>query len=327
MRRLLVLATACTASAAALLVGAVPAMADNGPHHTSEGIVTDTCAGCHRLHTAQAPHLLKQSQTSLCFSCHGAGGPGSKLDVVSGENASSGGALRGGGFSFALIDTGNPVADEIPTLGTGEAVTSTHSVDGSAQTVWGSVPGDPTKPTPEFGATLELRCGDCHNPHGNGNYRILRTTPEALYSYSERKAGQAPEVAIPDVATETDYAYATTNYWAAFDSHGPQFMENVAAWCTMCHKRYLASHEGDVDSGDPVYTYRHTSNATKNSLGQRNCIQCHVAHGSNAHMGTNSDKVPFPNQVPGEIEASHGGDSRLLRVDSRGVCKMCHEDH
>jgi len=327
MRRSLLLATACTASAAALLVGAVPAMADAGPHHTSAGIVTDTCASCHRLHTAQAPKLLKESQESLCYSCHGAGGPGSSLDVVSGVNQSGGGALRGGGFSYALIDTANPAGHdsegEIPTLGSGQAVTSTHSVDGSPQTVWGS---STASSTPELGATLDLRCGDCHNPHGNGNYRILRTTPESLYSYSERKNGEAPEVAIPDTETKI---YTTTNYWAAYNAGNAAFAENVAAWCTMCHKRYLANHEGDVYSGDPVYSYRHTSSATGNSAGQRNCIQCHVAHGSNAHMGTNSDKVPFPNQAS-EGEGgyvSHGGDSRLLRVDSRGVCKMCHEDH
>jgi hypothetical protein len=88
----------------------------------------------------------------------------------------------------------------------------------------------------------------------------------------------------------------------------------------MCHTRYLADHEGSTYSGDPVYSYRHTSDQNTAGAGKRNCIQCHVAHGSNSTMGEKSDAVPFP-------DGSHlAGDSRLLRVDSRGVCKMCHEE-
>ncbi len=327
MRRLLVLAMTCAASAAGLLVGAVPAMADAGPHHASTGIVTDTCAGCHRLHTAKGPHLLKQSQSSLCYSCHGSGAPGSSEDVVNGVGYGSGpaAALRGGGFQYTLIDSGNPSGSGssgvIPTRspGSGQPVTSTHSVSGTPQTAWGFGEVDGSV---NYGKTISLSCGNCHDPHGNGNYRILRTTPKETIEHGEAMPAWG-EVAIPDTSTKD---YTTSNYWAAYDATTAGFMENIASWCTICHTRYLADHEGHTDSGDPVYTYRHTSDQNTQGAGKRNCIQCHVAHGSSAHMGERSSSVAFPDASGALGPGEEGGDSRLLRIDSRGVCKMCHGD-
>ena len=70
-------------------------------------------------------------------------------------------------------------------------------------------------------------------------------------------------------------------------------------------------------TGDAIYAYRHVSNAA--SVGLPNCIQCHVAHGSNATMGTYSGALTNPDGTPGTP-----GDSRLLRIDNRGTCQMCH---
>ena len=46
-----------------LLLAAAPVFADGGPHVStindgSSGITADSCAGCHRTHTAQGPYLL-----------------------------------------------------------------------------------------------------------------------------------------------------------------------------------------------------------------------------------------------------------------------------
>jgi doubled CXXCH domain len=99
---------------------AIPAFADGGPHvlptngGTGSGGLTGDCASCHRAHTSQAAFLLKSSQPGLCLSCHN--GTGATSDVVDGyqfvPNLIDGqptgsilGALRGGGFSYALIDT------------------------------------------------------------------------------------------------------------------------------------------------------------------------------------------------------------------------------
>ncbi len=334
MRRSALFVVGCALSL--YLIGAVPAWADNGPHvKLGESPTPDRCAACHRAHTAQAPYLLKEKQESLCFTCHGSGGTGSSLDVEEGvgyaghtrNQPEKAGALRGGGFEFALINTGSvtPVYEAkgrlesatIPPLGlnSGEATTSTHSIGVAGQTIWGN------------GATglgktgAELECGSCHDPHGNGDYRILKGKPD--------ESNAPAEVNIPDVETGKEYKYTTTNYWQAWDVNDRNFRWKISEWCSTCHTRYLANKNAPMEnlSGDPVFSYRHHTEYSQeeyetleasSTKTKPNCIQCHVSHGSNAKMGTNSQLVPWPGG------AARGADSSLLRLDNRGVCQTCH---
>lgn len=60
---------------------------------------------------------------------------------------------------------------KVSVLNSGQAVTSTHMGEG---TVWGNGPQGQGNP----GATgVKLECTSCHNPHGNGQYRILNSLP------------------------------------------------------------------------------------------------------------------------------------------------------
>jgi hypothetical protein len=138
------------------------------------------------------------------------------------------------------------------------------------------------------------------------------------------------------------------------------FSANISAWCTTCHTRYLApSGSYKTDSGDAVYKYRHRSDSLKKldntatnadgspvypdlygttkveGGGAPNCITCHVAHGSNSTQGTVSQSVTNPDGGTAYVNGPYGnvldgsgsptvGDSRLLRVDNRGMCLMCH---
>jgi nitrate reductase cytochrome c-type subunit len=145
-------------------------------------------------------------------------------------------------------------------------------------------------------------------------------------------------VIIPDAPGTDDasraltHKYTTTNYWSVADRNVPLvkggppaastvadgYIANVSQWCSTCHTRYLAQAPAyETDSGDAVFTYRHTSNRVdKAGVSRPNCIQCHVSHGSNASVvGGPSVKDPS-----GATSAS----SRLLRVDQRGTCVMCH---
>ncbi|MHB1475101.1 MAG: cytochrome c3 family protein [Dermatophilaceae bacterium] len=302
---------------------AAPAFADNGPHVAGAGIVTDRCATCHRVHTAKAGNLLTEAQSTLCYTCHGSTGTGATTDVKDGTGYAAGsrvtktGALRGGGFSYALIDSANPggqLAGSFNSTGTigvlaaGATVTSAHTVDGTSATAWGN---GAISTTANYGATIQLTCGSCHDPHGNGNYRILRDIP--------RQSGVIEPAGVTLLDSEVpNKVYTTTNYWQAADTNAPSyFIQFVSNWCATCHTRYLAgTNSGSTASGDAVYAYRHTSNAT--TAGGPTCIQCHVAHGSNASMGTVSGAVGDPGG------AGTAGDSKLLRIDNRGTCQMCH---
>jgi predicted CXXCH cytochrome family protein len=283
------------------------ALADNGPHIQGTGsLQADGCAGCHRAHTAKAAQLLKTSVGALCTTCHQAG-TGAATDVMGGVAYSSAtggaptaGALRGGGFISAALDTtgASRTTKTIPALAAGKAATSSHSWDGTPQTAWGSG-------TAGAGNAVSLNCTSCHDPHGNGNYRILRPLPNG---------GTGANVVIADAAVKT---YTTTNYWSAQDTSSTGFISNISSWCSTCHTRY-AGVSADTNTGDAIFTFRHMTN--DNTAGGPNCIQCHVAHGSNANMtGQASAAVTLPDGT-----AASAGDSRLLRLDNRGTCIMCH---
>ncbi len=332
------------------MAGVGTAQADNGPHISGAAAGAtpiDTavganaqCAGCHRVHTAKSADgmLLKTTtQKELCYTCHGTTGSGATTDVQGGIGFDgTNTALRGGGFENALIDTNGgtaqytvtsrglrPTLQKIPALTVGEATTSSHSIDGSPQVIWGNGAISATANIGKPGVNLE--CGSCHDPHGNKNYRILKPVPN--------DSGAVGSVAIPDQPAKV---YTTSDYWQTLAPGVPAtsgktglpvvspdgFIANISDWCLTCHTRYEGlSGARSLDSGDAIFTYRHTT-AKIDVNGTRNCITCHVAHGSNAKMAKESSRVEMPGgAVP---TAGNASDSRLLRMDNRGVCVMCH---
>ncbi len=314
-------------AAAWFMFSAPAAMADNGPHIRGTVALTDSCAGCHRLHTAKAVALTMDAQPALCYTCHGATATGSALNVRDGLGYSDStrvtlsGPLRGGGFENARINSAAPTGQQttptlqagtpgtVPVLAAAAVVTSTHSMDGTSLKTWGNGAAGGAD------TAIALRCTTCHDPHGNGNFRILRPIPNGSGGNS---------TPILDVATKT---YTTANYWKVDDVAGnaANFITNVSAWCSTCHTRYLApTGSGSTPlAGEAVYTYRHRTDATATAT--PTCIQCHVSHGSNAAMGTRSVGVLTPDGLAiGPATGTIAGNSKLLRIDSRGTCQMCH---
>ena len=376
--------------------GVGPAQADNGKHISTAqgagvtgGLVNNAggrCAGCHRAHTAKAEYLLKVAQPQLCYSCHADGG-GASTNVVSGVVMNTAKALRGGGFEKALIgsalatkDTGavDPVTGRIatsnqtiPVLAAGVTTTSKHLIDGVTA---GTAYGNGTDAS-GAGKSLTLECGSCHDPHGNGNYRVLRPIPvDSGYASHQIKAAipavvdnpatplvdetaaavpavmsPAAGIKIPDATAKV---YTTANYWLSGDSLVPVdatatltgtpkagdlaadgYINNIANWCTTCHTRYLAvsgsyktARAGTNLAGqDTNFTYQHRSDANYKGSAA-NCITCHVSHGSNATMTGAALTVANPGAALtafGDATTS-SADSKLLRVDNRGTCAMCH---
>ena len=391
--------------------GVGPAVADAGPHvSTAQAAGTATvgnsftvndatgagrCAGCHRAHTAKASYLLKAAEPALCYSCHQAGAMGSGTDVSNGVDADTGAALRGGGFDYALIGTAtktlgalDPATGRIAhsgsiAKGAPTATTSKHQIDGAIGTMWGN--GAISASIADTGKTgIALECTSCHDPHGNGNYRILKPIPTdannivtAAIKVGDIVNGVAATVAVPAVMSiaapginipdSTNKVYITGNYWKVEDRSVPLvtggglsgstvadgYITNIAAWCTTCHTRYLAGSgsyntpnqgypavAGATGPTDANFTYRHRSDRSGGAGTENpNCIQCHVSHGSNVAMAGYAAAVPFPGQIgtnpdktlAGPTSTVNGvtadpgyGDSKLLRVENRGTCVMCH---
>jgi len=377
-----------------LCVAAFPVRADGGPHVAAlnsgaSTLTADTCAGCHRAHTAQGSLLLTAaSDNALCLTCHGATGSGATTDVMTGVQyaiGSSGidrggtqlGALRSGGFDQARIASGTPArvlqtggaSRQWANVGVGapQDVTSAHlnlpeNALNAPAVAWGNGAN-----LAGVGPTVSLGCTSCHNPHGNGQYRILNPVPTLTASagvYSPVAAPGAlvtdsplinPATGNPETRNYTviqvrgpsyllyasqvvsgQYAASSGDYWhvrvpwnsstAANDAPngipinaGPlvAFDTQITAWCSACHTRYYSVSAFDP-SGDDVYTYRHQT------VSNQACTTCHVAHGSNAAMtGTFSGAFPYPGSTPSVPNLSPS--SRLLKVDNRGTCQLCHD--
>jgi predicted CXXCH cytochrome family protein len=379
-----------------LFLAVAPVFADGGPHqlvnNSGTAGISGDCAACHRAHTAQAENLLKAALPGLCLDCHN--GTGATTDVVDGFQYTpdgSGdptsvvlGALRGGGFSYALIDSSHAARRIVSTRFLGhvsvlpvaqkQATTSTH---GGTGTVWGNAP-DGTSAAGAGPAILD--CASCHNPHGNGQYRILATSPGGGWT-GDGVAGWAPPAQAVEIADSPDPTNATRNYtvlpgalasdvvaaatmgdywrrnapwntnlgardpmqtgWNGTDptnaaANGGDPPSNgsglMTAWCIQCHTRYNGLVNDDAISSsmvaqpDVVLTYRHL---TMNY----GCEQCHVSHGSNALMtgaafSFTDPAGAVPSPVPGAGPAASpvtSGDSRLLKIDDRGTCQMCHD--
>jgi predicted CXXCH cytochrome family protein len=395
-----------------LFLAAVPAFADGGPHIASENsgvssLTTDSCAGCHRVHTAQAPLLLKTDEEDLCLSCHGAAVTGATTDVESGVQYADGfidraddviaGALRSGGFVEARIASDDPVrisygrlqgggvstfhSSKVSELPAGEPVTSAHIAFAGTAVVsrgiaWGNG-GLNSGVGPAFTAT----CGTCHNPHGNGNYRILVPGPsDGNGPLAEGLPVPVTDAALPtgagaagtrnytniwgrtlgDVLAGTYPGGGTTStggdYWrdylpwdgvpqwnagtglpgpvppGAVNGDRPMYVPNgtgtnanltgfrgeITQWCSTCHTRHDGITGATVDTGDSVYRFRH-------DVGQSECTQCHVAHGSNAAMtGPYSSTFTYPDAAGGAAPIASNS-SRLLKIDNRGTCQACHD--
>jgi predicted CXXCH cytochrome family protein len=321
--------------------------ADGGPHsmainNGTTTLAADSCGGCHRAHTSTGEMLLAApSEVALCLLCHGAAGSGATTNVVDGVEAGTTHGLRAGGFTNALMDTG----------WTGAAVsrpaTSAHSFDGTTTgTMWGngaigSGPGT---------AQVTLTCASCHNPHGNGAYRILRPIPTGSGSLVDALVPDTVAKVYTVASVQNRYFGETYGATTVYQDNQGSYEYPLEQWCSSCHTRYDAPEPGQsvTDSGDPIFKYRHMTrwptgwincNICHNGKSGMNppnpfditgggtaheptCENCHVAHGSSARMGVYSGGVPWPD---GAITPAGNARSSLLRLDNRGVCVGCHD--
>jgi predicted CXXCH cytochrome family protein len=254
--------------------------------HGTWSDTADSCARCHRTHTAAADDLLIAESGVLCLFCHGESGTQAATNVEGGLLRFSGASLRGGGFVSATMNTDNNTSSDNASLVRGlwafstsadnvesRAVTSTHSLGISAG-IWGSGSINGTAAIP-FEETTHLECVSCHDPHEfNQTYRMLRRQPvdssidfrgSTTYAFVTdqlvyaRVADNASGILAYDTSdyTEVDYVapdvYADngTQIMVEYESHGPhtapKYSQQINTWCISCHERYMSVK--NVDEG------------------------------------------------------------------------------
>lgn len=279
----------------ALLLVANIASANGGPHGDYTA-TTDACAGCHRAHTAQGGKLLVASSSyNLCVSCHGSTATGANTNVEDGKFVSG----RGGNEGTLTTNNVDLLGGGFATY-KGVAVTSTHNPTGTETGAWGA--GGLRGVT---GTIDALDCASCHDPHGSGNYRLIKTTIN----------GKGVAVTQSDEGAAKNYGVES---WASDQS-------NV---CGACHDPYqhAANYPGDTTFTHPVdqttgFTPSFTDTAgttvTVPLAGASDnflvCQTCHLPHGTSVSMSGYA------------ASAGPAGDSALLRENNRGVCQACHK--
>jgi predicted CXXCH cytochrome family protein len=301
---------------------AMPAFADGGPHvlptngGTGPGGLTGDCASCHRAHTSQATDLLKSSQPGLCLSCHD--GTGATADVVDGyqfvPNGIDGqptgsilGALRGGGFSYALLDTAG--ADRL-----------SYSSRGGQTLTFGAAPG-------HFSMTLTWAAfgsfgGGSLNFFSDAAVGTVQSAADTLFGTSATYSGStslAYMTGLPAgnsnvVVTKSgnNFTFAPNNGLRLAKMPLPSVTNGTATSAVMTDGISVGNtaHVGVLAAGEPV-TSTHLGAGTvwgNGPQGQGNagstgvtlmCTNCHNPHGNGQYR--------ILNTLPGEDWVSGTG--------------------
>ena len=121
-----------------------------GEPHGDYGVTTSSCAGCHRAHSAGGLALRKTwPEETLCFSCHGAAGPGTDVEAAFAATANTATRI----FKHDVA-----------------ATTGVHHIGETAGSDFG-------------GANRHVECEDCHDPHASA--RGITTAPALQQEMSQ----------------------------------------------------------------------------------------------------------------------------------------------
>jgi hypothetical protein len=227
--------------------------------------------------------------------------------------------------------------------------------DPTSATVWGNgAPGSGA------GGTTELTCTGCHNPHGNGMYRILNPIPTAHNGNMSTAptAANVDDAPLPVAGDQRNYTVIQRKGTEGNNASYLLYASQVASLSLpptagdYFHRRVpwnASSGTNDAPNGKPS-TFDTQINAwcsqchtrylavtgapyeeplagdsiftyRHSNTSNKPCTTCHVAHGSNAQMtGTYSASAEYPGGAAAPV-----GDSRLLKIDNRGTCQACHD--
>jgi len=240
--------------------------------HGPYSALTAACAACHRTHSAQGPSLMVTADDiELCLTCHN--GTGSVYNSVEGVIQVNGKTAPSAAGPIALVSQGGPA-------------TSAHLIGNAFD-----APGGPLSKS-------ALACGDCHDPHGSPNFRMIRT-----------------DLTWNNV--NTSIAFTATLAHAGTVSETVKYLSGSVTVCTACHIDYGQHSGGKFSDGT-----RHdvgvkvTSDYTPGNLPLENgklvCLTCHYAHGT---------------RVTNTAASGLGSTSTALkRQGNWSLCSQCHFD-
>ncbi|HEY3414364.1 MAG TPA: cytochrome c3 family protein [Armatimonadota bacterium] len=302
------LITLAVLAACLLATGAVRA----GEYH---GPLQNTCSDCHTAHASvrgqtwtPTPHLLKNSngEVSLCMSCHDGTDPQAP-DIVASGTAS------------------NPT-DTVTTLYTSKFGSSAGFFQSDYLTA-SSPYGHDLAPAFSVSAPLSsgytksggLTCADCHDVHGNDNYRNLLPDPNPAHpgSYSIVIGTQVKETTPVNAQNPNPaVAYDTANVSLYVNN-------NINAWCTDCHDLLAANSAGSA----PAHFRGHPTDVQIGGIGKHTDSANWISPGSGPNTGFGSD---VNDSIPGIPRVRYGsptGSNTIAGSTDTVSCLSCHKAH
>jgi predicted CXXCH cytochrome family protein len=277
----------------------VPISTDPHVNYTAS---TDSCAACHRSHTASGP-IVRESwpEERVCFTCHSAGGSGTNIqaaftnytntasniyvhDVTASNGTHFAGESTGAAFANRHVECEDCHDPHDATRGPASApmlpreLTSVSGVD----PVW-TAPGSPAGYNWLAQATREYQvCFKCHSSFTTlSNY-----APSGLNKLTSTNTSQVPDGR--DLAQEFNpnngsfhpVAAQGRNQSMSAGSFVSGWSQSSLVYCSDCHDNANAATQGSGPHGSPrlhilAGTADYTTNVWRTPASGEVCFKCH----------------------------------------------------
>jgi len=337
---------------AALLIVALVCGAPEASPAFHEGGVAN-CDGCHVMHGTEDGFPLLSGATSewslreaspsdVCLVCHA-----DSFGAVLGSNPlAPPPELGGGNFVFLLEDNLNDSVDgqlnPIPGDAAGHNIVApAHNL--TADSRYTEAPGGTF-------LTSEMGCTACHDPHGNGNFRMLygeQIVFGGLYAFA------APPPDAEGIDLHSGGAESEGNHTA--------YRAGMSDWCGNCHGRYhdqsfsgfehksdesletehisqYNSYNGDADPAGglpssaylPEVPFEDEAVTIDSRSGPSNtssvmCLSCHRAHASSAPSSLRWDPNVSLLEQDGTVSGSYPIPDPYDSPAQGTLCTKCHQ--
>lgn len=170
-------------------------------------------------------------------------------------------------------------------------------------------------------APTALTCTTCHDPHGNANYRNLRSRPGA---------GAGTSVTHNNPALPTDDVFEQvhpdgSNPAEAYRLSNVSYRSAMSRWCAECHDRILPNQAGTP----PAHFRAHPVDVGIGSGAGGHVDTQHWLAGTGAGFGTaTGDGIPGIPRVRFQNPTATGFDSaKAVSINNEMFCGTCHLAH